>query len=411
MKKEELTHMLELAKSESTTEEVLTTLWFGTTSVKIRKAVASNPNASSEVLKIASRLYLEEVLENPGFQMIRMFESDPWVNRLYEAYENPDVYYTRYGKYQGMRRDTGDLYNRAILLSKKLTPAALNCCLAYGPKSALDRAIKNKSTFNSIQTLAKDSIYNQSLYSPLDLESIFTLYKSKILDKGDIMHVLSRFGFASTSASKRLYSEFFKKTIQEYFDAKSSEDKEFLVRFFAKLLMVSRSHTLNWMNYWQVRSIKGVDFIAKVLYTIINAGGKKTVLSEHRRFLCSMIITQLFSELGASEQKTKDYEKIYQFFNSYGIKDTVYEFTYLINLKAKSAIEEIRKCSTEAKEFFVRSGSIGDWCVIADSDGKNILFNEVNEYLYSKYGIGEGLLFRSCSLRKIISINDSAYIF
>ena len=410
MKKEELAHMLELAQNESTPEEVLTTLWYGTTSVKIRKAIASNPNASSEVLKIASRLYLEEVLENPGFQMIRMFDSDPWVGKVYEAYEDPNAFFVKYGKYHGIGIN-GDLYNRAILLSKSLTTEALNCCLAFGSKSALDRALKNKLVFDNIQAISKNAIHDEKLYCPLDLESIFILYKCNILHKEDLMHSLGRLGLGSTSAKKRHYSDFFNKTIKEYNNSDSEKDKEYLIRLFSKLVMVSRSHTLHWIDYWQMRSPDKIDFIAKVLKTIINGGGMKHILTDHRRTFANVVGNYVTNKLGYSERKTKDFEEVYTFFKSYDIESAAFEFTHLMNFRSNTNVEQIKNCSIEAKEFFVKSGALGPWVAVSESDNKYLIINEVNERLYAEHGMEKELLFNCCSLRKIISIDDSTYIY
>ena len=410
MKNKELAHMLELAQDESTPENVLNELWYGTTSVKVRKAVASNPNASTSVLRIASRLYLEEVIENPGFQMIRMFDSDPWIGKVYEAYEDPRAFFIKYGKYHGIGVN-GDLYNRAILLSKSLTAEALNCCLAFGSKSALDRAIKNKSVFANIQAISKNAIYDEKIYSALDLESIFILYKCKILQKEDLMHSFGRLGLGSTSAKKRHYSDFFNKTIEEYNNSDSEKDKEYLVSLFSKLVMVSRSHTLHWIDYWQMRSPDKIDFVAKVLKTIINGAGGKRILSDHRRTFTNVIGNYVTNKLSYSERKTKDFEEVYTFFKSYGIESAAFEFTHLMNFRSSSHVEQIKNCSIEAKEFFVKSGALGPWVAVSESDDKYLIINEINERLYAKHGVGKKLLFNCCSLRKIISIDDSTYIY
>ena len=121
MKKSNLNALLERAQDESVTEEELQLIWYGTKSVKIRKAIASNPNAGPSVLRMAARLYLEEVLENPGFEMLKLFDSDPWITKITEAYEDPNYFFVKYGKYTSIGIN-GDLFTRAVLLSKKLTP-------------------------------------------------------------------------------------------------------------------------------------------------------------------------------------------------------------------------------------------------------------------------------------------------
>ena len=410
MKKEHLAELLKAAQDESTPEAILTDIWYSTTSVKIRKAVASNPNASSQVLKIASRLYLEEVLENPGFQMIQMFDTDLWVGKVYEAYENPNAFFMKYGKYQSVGIN-GDLYNRAILLSKNLTSEALNCCLAFGSKSALDRVLKNKTATTRIKNLSKEALYNEQVYCPFDLESILTLYKVGIIEKSDLMHALGRFGIASTSAKKRLYSDFFNKTLKEYSEAKSEGDKSFLVKLFAKLIMISRGHTLHWIDYWQMRSSEKVDFVAKVLKTIRVATGERYLLSDHRRTFIGILCSYVVNKLNISQRKTSDYEAIYTFFHSYGLEDALPEFHGMMNLRNQGTLEVIKDCSINAKEFFVKSGSLGTWTAVSDSDIKYKIFNEVNDAIHAKHGVSDDLIFNSCSMRKIVTIDDSTHIY
>lgn len=414
MKKEELAHMLELAQDESTPAEVLTELWYSTTSVKVRKAIASSPNASARVLQIASRLYLEEVLENPGFQMIQMFSTDTWVCKVYEAYENPDAFFAKYGKYHNTG-NRGDIYSRAILLSKNLTPTSLNCCLEFGSKSALDRVLKNKAATARIKNLSRETLYNEQVCCPFELGSILTLYMVGIIKKSDLMHALGGFGIASTSARKRIFLEFLDKTLKEYSEAKSEEDKSSLVKLFAKLIMVSRVHVLHWINYWKIKSSDKVDFIAKVLKTITR---EKNILLSHRKklldhrekftgILCSYVSTKL----NISQRKAPDYEAIYAFFHSYGLEDVLLDFSNMLNFSYPETIEVIKDCSINAKEFFVKSGLLGTWATMSESNTKYKIFNEVNDAIHAKHGISDNLIFNSCSMRKIVSTNGSTHIF
>jgi hypothetical protein len=409
VKKEQLAELLKAAKDESTPEDVLTDIWYSTTSVRVRKAVASNPNASSQVLKIASRLYLEEVLENPGFQMIQMFDTDLWVGKVYEAYEDPNAFFMKYGKYQSVGIN-GDLYNRAILLSKNLTPEALNCCLAFGSKSALDRTLKNKAAVAKIKNLSRGAIYSKQIYCPFELESILMLYKVGVIDQTDLMQALSMFGIASTSAKKRLYSDFFNKTLKEYSESKSEKEKSFLVKLFSKLIMISRGHTLHWIDYWQMRSPEKIDFIAKVLKTIRTAAGEKYLLSDHRRTFVGILCSYAINKLNVSPRKTGDFEAVYEFFHAYALEDSLGEFRAMMNLRPQEWVKEIEDCSIRAKEFFIRSGSLGTWVAMSESDKKYQIFNEVNNDLYERSGL-DNLIFNSCSMRKIVTIDDSTHIY
>ena len=63
------------------------------------------------------------------------------------------------------------------------------------------------------------------------------------------------------------------------------------------------------------------------------------------------------------------------------------------------------------KAFLVKCESLGSWVPVSDSDGMYKIFNDVNNDIYAKGGVSQNLLFRECSLRKIISISDSTYVY
>ena len=108
--------LLEIAQNESTTPEQLSKIWITSKSIKVRKAVASNPNADALTLRAAARLYLEEVLDNPAFEMLKLFDDNEWIQKLGEIYENPERWANGIGYYS---RSTGQLepFARAALLS------------------------------------------------------------------------------------------------------------------------------------------------------------------------------------------------------------------------------------------------------------------------------------------------------
>ena len=63
----------------STSPSRLSEIWSETKSTKIRKAIASNLNCDPQTMKLASRLYVEEVIKNGSFQLLKTFEEDPFV--------------------------------------------------------------------------------------------------------------------------------------------------------------------------------------------------------------------------------------------------------------------------------------------------------------------------------------------
>lgn len=79
--------------TEDTTPQELYDLWLlNTHKLKLRKEIASHPNADQNILIEASRLYIKEVLNNPSLEFIELFSSEEdssWIRILRFAYTNP----------------------------------------------------------------------------------------------------------------------------------------------------------------------------------------------------------------------------------------------------------------------------------------------------------------------------------
>lgn len=415
MKKEHLSALLKKAQDESSSKEELQDIWYSSKSIKIRKAIASNPNSGVEVLKMAARLYLEEVLENPGFEMLKLFDSDPWIMKISEAYEDPNQFFVKYGKYTSIGI-SGDLFTRAVLLSKKLTPEALNCCLNFGSRTALDRALKNKDVFSNIQSLVRQTFTSEAhTYMPYDLEGLLCLHKRRVITDEDLLSATSKFGVASVSGKKRVYNDFFTSTIQKYSVETDEDKKNFLVKLFSKVIIISRSHIVGWIDYYSFSSLPNrdifIDFIARVFKTVVMATKDRHLTSDHRRTLSNILGCYVRNRFNNSEQNASDFQAVYDFFKSYDIVDEYIANRANLNFRHSGWMEEISKCSLEVKDFLVRSESLGSWVPVTDSDRRYHVFNEVNDHIYQTSGVSRKLLFRECSLRKIISISDSTYVY
>jgi hypothetical protein len=135
-----------LATDEGTPEAKLQEIWKTSKSGRVRKAVASNPNAGPGVLRKASRLYLEEVLSNPGFAVLELFDDDPWISKLSMAYSSPWNFLLQYGQeaYYAKASSSGwDHFGWAALLSPELDPPAMEKVLSFITVGTLRRALKN----------------------------------------------------------------------------------------------------------------------------------------------------------------------------------------------------------------------------------------------------------------------------
>jgi len=104
----------------SSTEQ-LKGAWDSTKSTRVRKAVASNPNCDSATMCMAARLYIKEVIANPSFELLNLFDEDKFVKRVYDAYSDPQSFYTL-RELSSIPNTKGDRINtaRALLVSPNL---------------------------------------------------------------------------------------------------------------------------------------------------------------------------------------------------------------------------------------------------------------------------------------------------
>lgn len=120
----DLTALYKIATDPSSTQKQLKEVWKETKSVKVRKAVASNLNCDPDTLRMAARLYLKEVIENPSFEMLKLFDQDPFISKLFDAFEAPDSYAnknkSKFSSYSASKGSDETLLARAMLLSPKL---------------------------------------------------------------------------------------------------------------------------------------------------------------------------------------------------------------------------------------------------------------------------------------------------
>lgn len=394
MKTTNLDGILSKAQDESATADELWEVWHATKSIRIRKAIASNPNAGPRILSMASRLYLEEVLENPGFEMLKLFDSDPWVTRLTEAYEDPDKYLATYGRYSAVGIGK-DLYTRAILLSKNLTCFALDTCLCYGSRAALDRVIKNKAALQRIRDLI-DSGENK-----YEVRSAVVLYAKGIVDLEGFLRIISVWHFGSVSGEKRIYTEFSKKILEKFALEQDEEKKDLAVRAFVKLLLISRSHVVRWCfpNMYPYDEGYGnyKEFIVrslKVVRDVVKSHPAASTIYGHYDAVKRRVSDCVTREFYDSNRTPSDFERIREFFESNGLVDLASSMnTFYIRDESWCAI--IDNCSVETKEFLVKMGCLG--VRFREGDGlKSKIVNDVNNAIYEREGIGPGLLFNHC---------------
>lgn len=131
------------ACNSNTPESELLRIWNSTTSAKVRKAIASNPNVGADLLRIASRLYLDEALANPAFELLKIFTDDQWIMSITEAHEDPKKFIRSISYYNASRHGA---QIKAVLASEKIDLDSLCFCLEYASTADLNRAVKNSNT-------------------------------------------------------------------------------------------------------------------------------------------------------------------------------------------------------------------------------------------------------------------------
>lgn len=390
--------LLTIAQNEETTPEQLNKIWVESKSVKVRKAVASNPNADAITLRYAARLYIEEVLENPGFQVLKLFDDDEWIRKIGEIYDNPESWSTVY--YYARRTEQLEPFARAALLSSSLDYVQLNSIIEFLPVTSLKRAFKYEKTRAKIRKLLKGEGGNFSL------EAMFKAYNSELIAEDELYECLKYISFVgSLSCRKSVYTKTIKLLFKSLDEQKYGADKA-----MAMILIASRSTCIRWIQY--MFEHKHLKIIASALLTAKRLGKKASSTSRTTiQMLGSMITGVLWDPLNFDQRKNS-FESIYKSMCKLGLDthpwgDT--KFTWGAIHITNEMCDELLKEDIRVKAFFVRNKCLGTWFSVQKSSSKFQLVEEVNDWMYKRGGF-ENLLYNSVSLRKIVTISDDVII-
>lgn len=405
--------LLAEAQNESTSEVRLAYIWFNTKSIKVRKAIAGNPNAGPKVLRMAARLYLEEVLSNPNFEMLMLFDEDEWVRSLAMAYSDPTefVLKTRH-YYRSTSKQTDSLY-RACLLSEKLSADVLDRIVGNMSLAALKRALKNQEVRKRIVRLIKEQMIQRS-YWPLNLETIIILYGEEVISDELMIEVLGKYGTASSSASKRVFCKYVQNLHKRYEESGSAT----VAILLGKTYFSVRAHCVSWVVWSMNKPSKRIaSLYARVMNYLIRNGKRSSLLAENVRnigvLICSFIKAEFFDYDGHSntgQALSLNLESVYRFLSEHGLETEEWGKIGL-QLQGKNTLEELEKTTEETQEFYIKAKVLGTWASVVTSDAKYSVINKINERIYSEHGICDRLLFNKCSMRKIISLDDQTHIF
>jgi hypothetical protein len=421
-----LSEQLILAQDEHTPEKTLRHIWAVSRSIKVRKAIAKNPNSGPEVLGEASRLYLEEVLENSGFLMLELFSEDPWIKKITQAYSSPEEYLGLSQNFFSRGRadsEKNDQCYWACLLSPQLNAQLLNRVLSRISTTKLRRALKNPKIKEKVKTIYVNALKtkHQELW-PFELETLILLCKEEVINYDYFFEGLSNYGVASESCRKGTFTKFISGVFKEY--KSSKEDK--IICLIAKIFLVCRCHVLYWIpNTHKDGPIELLNWsgelYTKVFKVMLKAKVSKVISKDHIKTIGGIVSSYL--QLRFLRERSKDtFDSFGMLEYSQGKLTDVFNYVSLhelnevhfaslgFTLRKKDSFEALEKCSIEVKEFFVKAGCLGTWVTATNRDCKYKIVNDVNEHIFSTDGISEQLIFKECSLRKIISLDKTLYI-
>lgn len=181
----DLTSLYKIATDPASTQKQLKEVWKETKSVKVRKAVASNLNCDPDTLRMAARLYLKEVIENPSFEMLKLFDQDPFISKLFDAFEAPDSYASKnknkFSTYSAQKDGDVNLLARAMLLSPKL--ASHNTIRAIYNTLGITK-IKRELKDEEVKKRLRKTVVprgNVSLLSNMEASVVLDLYNTEVI--------------------------------------------------------------------------------------------------------------------------------------------------------------------------------------------------------------------------------------
>lgn len=120
--KTDIEKLLAEASDTTTSADRLKRLWSETKSSRVRRAISSNPNLGKDMIYVASRLYIKEVINNNSIELMQLFIEDVFLKRLYDAYTDPDRFFhlNRISSLSSIPRADRPCIARALLISPNL---------------------------------------------------------------------------------------------------------------------------------------------------------------------------------------------------------------------------------------------------------------------------------------------------
>ena len=188
---------------QADTETVrLREIWDATKSVRVRKAVASNPNCDANTMRMAARLYIKEVVNNPSFEMLNLFQEEGEVKDLYEAYSNPQTFRNARNLH-AIRHPRRFNITRTLLVSPNLSDwRILGEVCAYLNSAEFKREMKDQEVRDNVTKVAKNNL------KELRLPTLLFLFQNDVIGIPDLDEALEETGTSEFMSSKGAYTNF-----------------------------------------------------------------------------------------------------------------------------------------------------------------------------------------------------------
>lgn len=247
--------LFRIATDPGADQKTLRDVWDATKSSRVRKAVVSNPNCDSVTMKMGARLYIKEVVNNPSFELLKIFDEDKFVSTLYSAYTEPDTFLAT--KNIRSIKAGNDRVNvaRAILTSPKLKKinSLVEVCSVL-TSAEFKRELKDEEVKKNVKDVAKRNLHH------LKLPTVSFLLQNDILDLKDVDVALDTCK-ESYRTSKGTYLGFIKSVLKP-----AMEGDDFSYRVLFKYLAANRADNIKDMIKESVKeSLFQTPYFLKVM--------------------------------------------------------------------------------------------------------------------------------------------------
>ena len=298
---------LEAARSKHTSQsELLRLLEFG--SVSVRRAVASNLNASPEVLEKAAMMdQLETVLENEAFLHYALFSDNTWIKSTFELYQNPIYTPNVHRGYKNWGlAERHKFTSRVILLSPNLDFVSLDEAVRQVGVNELRKLSKNKKVREKITSLCNEALHDphpssssevekETMYMyPFCLTTLLELLSLDFIDKKYFIKATNHFGIGRTWIDSNLCVRIAKKLVKEFRDPLTpQEEKVDIINCFSKWLLVCRANVYDSIApvFWELKE-EHIKNLLVPIYKKLTFVGKKYTKSNGENYV-TMLDTQI----------------------------------------------------------------------------------------------------------------------